>query len=455
MTLPYDPQAYDDPATEVSVALRNGDTGEIEVVVGTVDPVAQTVTFPTSHFSNFQPTSPRPRPLVGGFVDLELTGALQPQLASWVRFSLNAVRGQKGPRSGNAVTRQLNRFEVRVDPDAVRGAVITSSRDQRLQSGTVSAEKTLDLDLGSVVASYQRGRSADVYLRRRVSGDRATVSVLLRRVKGKPTRGALAGNWNAVVIEYSALRGPDGRVVLTSAGQTFRLSVNRDGVATARQASRSVTSVPFVGGAVKTQDDTLRPARGTLVPAGAVARLDMEIGHRTVIDSVDLHAVVRGDALVGVTGDVLGDAGDPTLLVTRLVILSRARKSGTDEDLAGRSRFLGFELGLQSGGASNPVASIALDLLRLDVQHDGEGGLSARGDETSIGRDVAGGPSISQVVRPRFSSSYDVTKSSVYSEGAPFDGGLLLVRRGLYISTVFRDGRLAIGFGLPARPTDD
>ena len=39
-----------------------------------------------------------------------------------------------------------------------------------------------------------------------------------------------------------------------------------------------------------------------------------------------------------------------------------------------------------------------------------------------------------------------------YREGEPYDRGMLLPRRGLYISTFFGENRIAIGFGLPSRP---
>jgi len=454
VTLPFDAQAYDDPGTEVTVALRDGTTGDIELVTGTVDVEAGTITFPTSHFSRFQPASPRPRPLVGGFVELEITGSLAPPYTSAVSFGLNAIRGAKGPRTGNAVTRDLDRFEVRTSQNAQRGGQITGTRDQRRQNGVVSAGATVEIDLGTNVLSYERGRSPDVLIRRRVADDRASVSLLLRRVKGKPTRGALFGDWNVVVVEYSAVRAPDGTVSVASAGQTFDLSVDAMGRATPRKSLRSVTSVPFMGGKSVTQLDTKRPAKGTLSPAGLMVRLDMELGHRTVVDSIDLHPVVRGDALVGVSGDVLGDPADPTLLVARIVILTRVGKNGTDGVLDGRSRFAGFDIGLLPSGTQVPVAGTRLEVLALEIEHDGSGGLEARGNGSTLSIGVAGGPV--RVTRDLiFGSTYSIAKSLRYVEDAPFDGGVVFVRRGLYISTLFADDRVAIGFGLPARPLDE
>ena len=101
----------------------------------------------------------------------------------------------------------------------------------------------------------------------------------------------------------------------------------------------------------------------------------MGVGHRTVIDTVDLHPVVRGDAMVGVKGAILGDPSDPTMLVTRLVLLVRPGTGGSAALLDGRSRFAGFDLGLSPGGSASPVAGARLDLVRLDIQHDGAGGL--------------------------------------------------------------------------------
>ncbi len=453
VTLPFDTQAYDDPNTEVSVALRDAETGEVQVVTGVVDVDAGTITFPTSHFSRFQPASPRPRPLVGGFVELELAGSLDPAFATSVVFGLNAVRGAAGRRSGNAVSRDIDRYAVTFVPDAIRGGRISGSREQRMQSGTVSAGRTLDLDFGAQQVSFERGRSPDVFIRREVRDGLAGVSLLLRRVKGRPSRSALAGEWHAIVLEVSAVRGSNGKIAIASVGQTFTLSVARSGKASARQAERSVTAVPFPGGTPTTQRDTRRPLKGSLRPLGAMARLEMEVGQRTVIDTIDLHPVVRGDALVGVTGAVLGDPSDPTLIMTRLVILTRKGEDGSVADLPGRSRFAGFDLGLVAGDIDIPAAGARFDVLGLDVEHDGAGALRARGNGITLSRGISGGPQLNARSLD-FTSTYDIAKDLGYREDAPFDRGVILARRGLYISTHFADDRVAIGFGVPSRPLD-
>ena len=77
ITAPYDPQAFDDPALELTqVVVEDPETGTQETIpVTSVDTGAQTVTYPTSHFSRFQPISPKPRSLRGLFTEIELVAA--------------------------------------------------------------------------------------------------------------------------------------------------------------------------------------------------------------------------------------------------------------------------------------------------------------------------------------------------------------------------------------------
>ena len=63
---------------------------EVQVVTGTVDTDAGEFTFAAPHFSGFQAVSPRPRPLRGGFIELEIGGRVEPALDAppgrWLRF---------------------------------------------------------------------------------------------------------------------------------------------------------------------------------------------------------------------------------------------------------------------------------------------------------------------------------------------------------------------------------
>lgn len=450
VTVPYDPQAYDDPGTEVEVAIRDGETGEVEVVPGTVDPVAETVSFQTSHFSGFQPVSPRQRPLRGGFVELEIGGRIDPQLGGTLLLGLNAIVGQDGPRTGNGVARNLDRRFIGFGPDGQGGVVFAVDRDQALQSGTVRADADLALQLGSQIVTFLRGRTPDALVRGGVANDQANVAVLLRRVKGRATQGALRGDWFGIVLEIAGERGSAGGLVVTTTGRRFELEVDADGRAVASDSDLWTTRVPYPGGEPTSSRSRRAPRPGTLRPSGSFGRLTMDVGVADGPAFVDLHAVARGDLLVGVTGDVQGLPTNPSRAMARLVLLARAGRKGSDADLSGRSRFVAFDAGFETASTAQVPVPV-LDLLSLDVQHDGAGSLRARGGTLRVRHGPAGQPVIS-TGQIDVDGTYSVEKDLEYRPSTPLGPGVLLRRRGLYISTFFGPERIALGFGLPARP---
>ncbi len=449
VTVPFDAQGFD-PGDDVLVAIEDGDTGEIVIVTGTVN-ADQTVTFPTSHFSRFQAVSRRPRPLVGGFVELELSGELLSANAGSVSMGLHSIVGAKGPRTGNGVARSVDRMSIGWAPALVGDQSFQLTTEARTQPGTAIADEQLTLDVGGQNLVYDRGRSNDVLLRRGATGDQAGVTVLLRRVKGAPSKGALRGDWHAFVVEYAAASAKGEPLRLLSAGQTFDLTVEPLGRATASGARLVATRADYPGGTPLTTVVRRAPAPGTLRPAGNFARLEMAIGAEADLTSIDLHPVVRGDALVGLARRLEGDPKAPDRAVMRLVILVRAGQSGDEAILDGRSVFGAFGFGLTPGVDGGPSVDVALELLELDVLHDGLRDVRAIGTATKQ-EHAKGGATAKFGGTENASGRYHVDRDLGYDEDATGRRGAVLRRGGLFVDSAFDGFGVSIGFGVPARP---
>ncbi len=448
MTVPFDAQSFDDPGSEVQIAIRDGDTGDVAVVTGAVDVLAGTVTFQTPHFSGFQAVSPRPRPLRGGFVELQVIAGIDAQFGGEFTLALNSLTGLKGPRTGNVVARDLDRRTMLFGGDE-GGATLTGRRERTSDTGRATADRELSLTFGEEVVSYARGRSSDVLLHGDAVSDRTNLSVLLRRVRGAPTQGALRGDWHGIVLEMAATREP-GEFVVATTGQRFELSVGAAGRAVVTSSDMFVSRMTYPAG-THTSDRFRKPAKpGTLRPSGKLARLTLDVGAAGDLPSIELYPVVRGDMLIGTTGGFVGDVQNLSAAMARLVILVRAGAHGSDGDLAGRSQFVSVDSTFASVSPGGPPA-LALGLLDLDVVHDGTGGLRARGTSFLVLPDASGVPFVDARTVDD-TAGYRIQKDLSYGESLPLQRGAVLRRRGLYVVTAFTAGRKALGFGMPSRP---
>ncbi len=457
VTVPIDTQAFDDPGSEAtSVGIQDGATGEVTIVPASVDVDAGTLTFQTSHFSRFQPLSSRPRPFAGTFVELELSGSLESGFTDEIALGLHVVHGDKGPRTGNTVTRDVERTRLRVTPRSGGGSLIEGVVDRRAQSGVVSADTELTLDLGNVQTVFERGRGGDVLVRRIVQPGQLGTAVLLRRAKGTPTRSVLRGTWHALVVEFGAAHaGASGATVRSVTGQTFELDVDPLGRATPSDVVRTVTRWPGAAGRPVTKTDRRPVPRGSLLPAGDDVALTLAVGLDAGLDEVVLAPVVRGDALVGVARAFSGVADDLDSATLRLVVLVRAGSGGDAALLRGRSLVRGFGVDVHEDAGSVAAIPTRVDvsLLDADVLHDGAGGLAVSGLRAVLSHDGAGEP-LPGTFTLDGTGTYRVARDLVYAESRPLAVGALLRRRGLYVAAAFDDGRFTLGFGVPTRNQD-
>ncbi len=449
VTLPFDAQSFDDPANELTIYVKDGTTGALEAVPRTslaFDLAAGTVSFPASHFSNFQSTSPRDRPFKGQFVELEIAGAPSPSYGGTFSMGLHQVTGFKGPRTGNGFSRTLGRSAFQYG-----GGTITAVSAASTEGGNCDVVDDADVTLtgdASGARTYLRGRNDGVFVAA-PSAAAATdsESVIFRVAQGAPTFANVAGEWLAYVYEVSARENPTPDQ-LEVVGRRTRLFFGVDGSVRAGVTATETASAKGDGSWTRSSDAT-HPRKGTFSVAGGLVHLDMQVGTSPLSTSVDLVAVLRGDGLVGVTSGVK-TAGKKTVeAMTRTVFLVRASSGAKEGPILGRSFFSEFAVTpVDRVGASQDLSWIGE---ALTLTHVAPSTIDVAGTRATFDHDATGAPRAA-------SSSIATTgtflaeSNGVYRELDANVFGAFAPREGFYVSTRFGPTFLGMGFGVVARP---
>lgn len=449
VTLPYDPQSFDDPVNELTIFIQDGASGQLQIVPRSAlvfDTLASTVSFPTSHFSRFQGTSPRPRAFRGPFVELEIQGSAQKSFGSVATVGLHRVNGLKGPRTGNGFNRHAVRRVVGFD----RSNLFTSASVVD-DNGTVTIvdDGTVTLagqNLGT--ATYVRGRSDDVYVASSAAG--TGVSVLLRIAKGLPTLANLAGRWHGFVFEMGAHDALGGGPAVAMAEQRTELDFAIDGTVRAGPTSTQVASRSERGG-WQTKHFAASPKPGKLTAGRNGITLDMNLGVSPLSTSVELIPVLKGDVLVGATGGETVIGQTATAGMGRVVILVRAAERASAKQLIAGGLFREFGVqGIEAAGPSQDLSFLgsAATVSRADAN-------DARyvGALGTAGHDAGGSPAFA--TQPfDVHTGYFVAPDGTYRETAGPRIGAFSPRSGFYVTTQFGQTLVfALGFGVTARPT--
>lgn len=392
VTVAYDPQAFDDPQSELAIVVEDEETGEQETIPPTsVDTASSAATFPASHFSRFQPTSPQPRSLRGNFVDLELSGIAEPDFGGRVTLGLNAVQGMKGPRAQHGLVRDVRRLTVGWGPDKAGVPSLFVVPDERSVSGLVKVQSNDSVLLENTAGDVQlsRGRSGDLLATSGALpfGTGVRASVVLRRAPGAPTRGNLVGAWHARVWQFEAHGDGDG-VTLRQASQELEIVVAPDGAVTALRADLRSATTDFGVTPWSTSGSAQRPAPGTLDPSGGAATLSLALAGAAAPSPVALIPAVRGDVLVG--GDLVfgPDALTPKDALLRLVVLVRVRPDARPEDVVGRSLFTTF--GMTPVNTASGQARMEFLVTKGDLGLDGDLTFTLKGVRRVATHDATG-----------------------------------------------------------------
>lgn len=451
VTLPFDPQAFDDPASELTIFVEDSATGELEEIPRAslvIDTAASTVSFPTSHFSRFQGVSPRPRFLRGTFLQVELLGQALAGASGQISVGLSRIHGFEGQRTGNAFRRDPALISLGYGPNGISFDPGQAS-DPEFGTINVADDERISMDYpGGGALRFVRGREADALLEPPSPQDPfGSTSVLLRIAKGAPTRANLAGPWNASVIEFRADRDAQGAVRLGAASRTATLSFGLDGTVRASKAYASIHSAGADGRWTRAVTKA-PPPPGTYAPNKALVTLDLDFGGDAAT-SVSLVPVLRGDVLVGTASFVEPGQQGIASAGIRLVVLVRGASGASSLGLRGRSLYSAFTASPVPGsGGGQDLWFLADD---FGVAHDGKRGVRFSGSRVGSIHDALGG-------QQRTNESLDVTGS--YSVGADgtyretaFGGfGAVAPRGGFFLVTRPATPQVSLGFGVTAPP---
>lgn len=462
VTLPFDGQGFDDPESELQIFVEDSQTGELELIPGPYVFDDDSVTFPVSHFSGFQATSPRARPFRGKYVELEIASGQQSAFGGGIRFALNELEGSGGPRSGNQFARVVDRRDFTFgvgQPGTFQGSL---TRTQETADGTVllGAQDEVQFDDASIGArTLFRGRSRLALNAPGPGGDESGVVLALRRVQGEPTPKNLHGRWEFVVWEFATEKLPDGSGRLTETGQTGSLEFRPDGTVRAKGTRTVVNRADFPRGRWNAQDDTRRPAPGRFTIQGQAVVLEMALGTAPELADVRLIPTHRGAVLVGVSGETQGPSNDVTRFASRLVLLMRADDPQQQDSPAfgvkgGRFRFFGLahEFISSTSVTSAPVRIGAVEE-RYDLVHEQEV-VRIVGTERRVTHGLDGRPQVE--IGPRDDRvPFRLGKDGGYGQDGPARGGVAVRGGALIVLPRFDANRFSLGFGLRARPRDE
>ena len=463
VTIPFDLQSYDDPANELTIYVEDGLTGTLSPAAKpyTFDLANGNVSFQTSHFSRFQGTSRRDRPCRGEYLQLEVGGKPGDAFGGEVRAGLHAVAflktapGGKTPvRTGNRYTMDIDRRVVRYIPGSTGS--VTWAPLQFSDSGTIDVTNDERIDVAAFALtpfSYLRGRNEDVLLISGAGSGGASISALLRRARGRPTRLTLSGAWQAFAYEFAAVEAATG-VALRHTGRSARLDVGRDGTVRAVSATSVVAAQApaggwmtdrFVGG-IKPGTYTI----GTDVTGHAFVDLDLAFGAENTPTITRLHPVLRGEMLIGIEGAAAGPENDPTAAFTRAVVLVRVAERATPALLRGRSIQSSFGFAPAIGlAARQDISWRSEDVM---VVRDGAKELDAIGIAAAATHAPSTGVPTSASAPISVEGTYKVLPDGTYLATGYPEIGAVTPRSGFYVTARFGDALFALGFGTVARP---
>ena len=456
VTIPFDPNAYDDPDTELSVVVQDPVTGEVEAVPPpyVIDDVAGTVTFQVDHFSQYQSVSPRPRPVAGTFVELSVAHSVTDSFGGSVAVGVARLHGFSDTRTGN--TLQLDRSDFSLAWGVVGGPPATATLDEPTSSefGTADVQdnETVLANFGTGVRAFRRGRSRDIALALDESDVQrpGRTRVIFRRTKRDPTALSLAATWHALVLEFGAATTPQQDVDLRQVVQQATLKISRKGTVVPSAVSRRRSVATLGAEGWTTVSDVRKPPAGQIDPSGPDAVLTMGLGADRRLDTVTLAPVVGGDLLVGRSSVI--DAGGSGGAV-RLVLLVRAGSRFKPEDLdgdtflsrltptvvdlvnpstqevrAGRRVRTRIEQGTFAGGTASILGG-----RRSTVEHDATGNVVSVLDTT-----------------PAASRAYEIRPDGRMKFGVSFEGAVAR-RRGFAVLASTNEGQYGLLFIVPGK----
>ena len=468
VTIPFDAQSYDDPANEMTIYVEDGLTGSLAPAAKpyVFDLVNGRVSFQTSHFSRFQGTSQRDRPCRGEYLQIEVGGVPNAAYGGEVRTGLHAVTFLRTAPGGKTPVRTGNRYTMEIDRRVVRyvpgpSGSVTWAPLQLGDSGTIDVTNDEIIKVAAFALnpfSYLRGRNEDVLLISGGGSGGGSISALLRRAKGRPTRLTLQGAWQAFAYEFAAAEGSAG-VALRHTGRAARLDFGRDGTVRPTGAASVVAAMGPAGGwETKRFNGGVQPGTFTIgndLSDHSYVDLDLGLGGDNTPSVTRLYPVLRGELMLGIEGAAQGPANDPTAAFTRAVLLVRVAEHATPALLEGRS----IETAFGFAPAVALTAQQELTWMSQDamIVRDGVKTLTANGIARAATHVAATGAITASTAPISVDGTYKVFADGTYAATGYPEVGAVTPHSGFYVTTRFGDALFALGFGTVARsvaPTD-
>ncbi|MCE9637589.1 MAG: hypothetical protein K8T90_17970 [Planctomycetes bacterium] len=456
VTVPFDPDAFDDPLSELAIVVEDSATGAQQTIpASSVDTTNSTATFPVSHFSRFQPISPRPRPVRGTFVELELRGKSLPGFGTEITFGRNLLQTSPGPRAAGPGTRTLRRATLAWGIDKGGAPRIAVSNDDRVVAATaeVTDDANVTLRTPGVDVPLVRGRGGDALTAAVAAASEVRLHAMFRGTRGAATRANLVGTWHAQVFDVGAAatapaRTPAG-IVVTVASHEFDLAVDADGRATGTESVLRSSRQTFPDSAWLHGLDTRPPRSGTLSPDGPEVVLDMPIGVARGIQGARLSPVMRGDILVGGGATYAGPAGDATRAAVRFVVLVRRSTDATQADLPANLLITQFVARAENrASAPHPLR---FGVTGGDLSFAPSGAATLTAARSLVGHDTMGLASMTQEDASGAGTAQVARDGRIRLSGG-LPGAQIAPRRSLLVVSTPDKGRFPVGFALPSRP---
>jgi hypothetical protein len=460
VTIPIDLDAFDDPAGnpgELTIVVQDPETGEQQTIAATsVDVVNGTATFPVSHFSRFQPTSPNPRPLRGSFADLEITARTLPGYGAEITYGRNGVIAGTKQGLGSyrlaAAARTLRRMTIAWSLDEERKPRFAAGYDEQIGlQATVGAttDETVEVRAGDGSTTLDRGRGSEALSAVESVPEGLRFHAMMRRARGVPQKGNLAGAWHGSVFEVEARRRDDGKVEILLAGHDLELTVGPDGRTTTTLSDLHVIAQRFPDLGWRDTHVARPLAAGTLTPDAGEAVLRLGVGASKLLPAeTRLVPVLRGDALVGGANVVTGAPGTPTGAAFRIVVLVRHASGASAASLPENALFSTFAIRPEPGNAL--PATLRFDTLRGALTFAEGGAASLDAVRRSLLHDAAGLATSAQAPLAAQGTA-QLTPDGRYVAGKSLPKGLLTPGQGALFLFAPGSQGISLGVALPAR----
>ncbi|MCE9637274.1 MAG: hypothetical protein K8T90_16335 [Planctomycetes bacterium] len=311
VTIPYDPESFTDPESELTVYVQNETTGDVTPVdkpYGLETPGR--VSFATSHFSIYLAGSSRPKDVAGDWVVASLRAATEAEYGGRTTATVGTLTFDRAGGAFAIDDAGLQSVWARGTPSF---ATVSAAGGPHNGTFTEASPTRIVLDESPLPQrTFVRRASGDAIVLASSPGDSAAeLTFALRKAVGPATIANVTGRWQLVEFAAGATQATAGAPVeLVADAIRGTATFAADGRATLVRSSVREARSDFPAGMWDVAKRSVR-ASGTLDASGGALRLSFG-GRDGPEPPITLHACLGGGVLLGARTD---PASPPTLLV--------------------------------------------------------------------------------------------------------------------------------------------